>query len=238
MSSNGNGNSNNSTNEINRLFERNNGSAKRFKPTSKETSLKTRIFEQKRFFKWLCYEPVWKTDLLANPGQLIFSAVLASNFLLRVETGLHQIYQESVHSFFSVKVFDVEKKMELKQISKVIFRDDFFDSHQEKPALVKFVDTLPLYFAVRPTCPHCASPMNLINPLKASQMPFWAHTVLFKQTEGQSKPPTCLYKQAIWGDFPNIRERRPENRPENRPANKQKFGRGESGQNKFKDNNG
>ena len=168
-----------------------------------------KIFDQKRFFKWLCYSPVWKIDELSNPCELVFSALLPSSFLLKLETGLHNNFQESIQSFFSIKVFDLEKKVELKQLTRVIFRTEFFAERRERLKVVSFVDALPLYFAMRPVCPHCSRQMNLINPMNIRQMPFWAHTVSIKDTSGQKKSATCFYKQSLWGDFPNLDERRP-----------------------------
>lgn len=156
--------------------------------------------EQRQFFKRLCYEPIWEIDNVTNPSELIFAARLGSGFLLKLETGLHRSYPEIVKSFFTIKVFDLVKSVELKQLTKIFYRNEFFSNKKERKAGIKLVDSLPVYFAVRPVCPHCRREMILINTIKLSQMPFWAHPFPAKAAETESIK--CGYKQSLWGDFP------------------------------------
>lgn len=166
------------------------------------------LFKQKQFFRRLCYEPVWTIDSITNPSELIFSAQLASNFLLKLETGIHRIFQESLKDYIILKIFDLDKGVELKQVSQVKHRATFFTEIEQQRKFIAFVDGLPLHFAIRPECAKCGVTFDLINPMSRNDMPFWAHsTRKSKKLEVQSDRPACRNSESLWGEFPNTDNR-------------------------------
>lgn len=170
--------------------------------------LSTDFYRQRRFFTRLCYAPVWQIDETTNPAELIFAARLPSGMLLRLETGLHRSFQESLRDHLVLKVFDLNKKVELKQITQIIHRQNFFENLAAHRNFITFVDSLPLYFAVRPVCRGCSAEFDLINPTNHRMLPFWAHSFrrrMQTKTESSSEPAAtkhCHGQRQLWGEFP------------------------------------
>lgn len=187
--------------------------------TEKKVSEEAKIRYRKDFFRHLCYEPIWKLDEMSEPSAYRFAAhIPGSEFLIQVHTGMHRKYTDILSPYFTVKIYDLRKKVEVKQLEYVGLLEDFFADKAEIKNFIKFIDSLPLQFAARPKCPQCGDELDLINPQKISQKPFWAHSFkererLKNKTEGidaNSAVPKekCVYVQALLGLAPNIQETR------------------------------
>lgn len=194
-------NSNNqASTEIEQIGSQTTKSQKEILPLEKD------LFKQKQFFRRLCYAPIWKLDTITNPSELIFVAELNSNFLLKIETGIHRMYQDSLKDFVTIRVFDMDKRVELKQISKTIHRSRFFADSDEQRTVIAYVDSLPLHFGFRPLCSRCNQQFDLINPMNRNSLPFWAHSTRKNNGKSETKP-ECRQSEVLWGEFPNVDNR-------------------------------
>jgi hypothetical protein len=185
------------------------------------------IQAEKLFFKRLCYPPVWGLDKLTDPSGLIYSAILPSKMMFRIETGLHRTYNDKTSDYIVLKIFDLRKKVELTQVRKTLCRTTFFANKREQSEFIQLVDSLPTGFSVRPMCKICDKELDLINPLSPAKFPFWGHASSLAKNKGGKN---CFYKQNLWGDFPNLDERGQVERRQverNHTANKQAANRQE-----------
>lgn len=196
------------------------GSSEQGTPKQEKTlSVEARIKYWKDFFRHLCYDPVWKLDDLSEPSAYRFAAhIKESEFLLQINTGMHRKYAELNSPYFYVKIYDLRKRVEIKQLEYTESLAVFFDDKKEMKRFIKFIDSLPLQFASRPKCPHCGVELDLINPQKLSQKPFWAHSFRerdrLKGIKAEVDPAKetakekCVYVQSLLGLTPNIPETR------------------------------
>ena len=170
------------------------------KSSKKEQSLESQIKYQKELLANLCYAPVWR-ETVGDRGALIYEAQLPSDFLFRLETNLCAESSTALGDELVIKIFDKQKRCELKQLRIVKDRNALFQNFEEKRRLIRYVDKLPINFAVRPDCVKCKKPMQLVNPVNLKSLPFWGHTV---GLTADSKIRVCNHRRAICGEIPGF----------------------------------